>query len=102
MPSLHALGPDKLARLIGLPTAPAIIDVRDDAEFAADPRLIPGAIRRAPDQLPGWAPALAGRAVVVAGAAHTPAAAATAAMPKGAPNGSPAPAPRWIASPAPG
>ena len=33
-------------RLIGTANAPVLIDVRTDADFAADPRLIPGAIRR--------------------------------------------------------
>ena len=33
---------DKLARLVGTPNCPAIIDVRTDEDFAADPRLIPG------------------------------------------------------------
>ena len=33
---------DKLARLIGRPNCPSLIDVRTDEDFAADPRLIPG------------------------------------------------------------
>ena len=36
----------QLARLIGLPTSPSIIDVRDDDDFAGDPRYIPGSYRR--------------------------------------------------------
>jgi rhodanese-related sulfurtransferase len=34
---------DKLARLIGTPSAPVIIDVRTEEDFEADPRLIHGA-----------------------------------------------------------
>ena len=37
---------DKLSRLIGTASAPTLIDVRIDEDFAADPRLIPGATRR--------------------------------------------------------
>ena len=42
----HDISIDKLARLIGTPNCPALIDVRTDEDFAADPRLIPGAVRR--------------------------------------------------------
>ena len=44
----NPISPDKLARLIGTANTPALIDVRTDEDFAADPRLIPGAVRRAP------------------------------------------------------
>ena len=43
---ITTISPDKLARLIGTAHCPALIDVRTDEDFAADPRLIPGAIRR--------------------------------------------------------
>jgi rhodanese-related sulfurtransferase len=43
--SISTISADKLARLIGTPRAPAIIDLRSNEEFAADPRLIPGAVR---------------------------------------------------------
>ena len=46
MPSINTISVDKLARLIGTPNCPALIDVRTDEDFAADPRLIPGAVRR--------------------------------------------------------
>ena len=42
MPSTTEITVPQLSRLIGLPTSPAIIDVRTDEDFAADPRLIPG------------------------------------------------------------
>ena len=44
MSSINTISSDKLARLIGTPKCPALIDVRTDEDFAADPRLIPGAI----------------------------------------------------------
>ena len=45
MPSHASISPDKLARLVGTPRAPTILDVRTDEDFAADPRSIPGARR---------------------------------------------------------
>jgi len=35
----------RLARLIGTPQAPVVLDVRIDEDFNEDPRLLPGAIR---------------------------------------------------------
>lgn len=46
MASTTTISVDKLSRLIGTPKCPAIIDVRTDDDFTADPRLIPGAVRR--------------------------------------------------------
>lgn len=46
MPAFCAITPQQLARLIGLPEAPVLIDVRSDADFDADPRLIPTARRQ--------------------------------------------------------
>ncbi|MGZ2380969.1 hypothetical protein ACVIDN_002332 [Rhizobium brockwellii] len=48
MPSFLEISPEKLNRLIGTPGAPCIIDVRTEEDFALDPRLVPGSIRRAP------------------------------------------------------
>ena len=45
MPAPNVISPDKLGRLIGTARAPVILDVRSDADRAADPRLLPGAIR---------------------------------------------------------
>ncbi len=64
MPSLNSISADKLARLLGLPSAPAIIDVRTDEDFAADPRLVPGAIRRSSDSVAEWADDYRGQSVV--------------------------------------
>lgn len=52
MPAPNAISPDKLARLIGTPRAPFLVDVRSDDDYAADPRLPPGA-SRADDRAPG-------------------------------------------------
>jgi rhodanese-related sulfurtransferase len=45
MPSPTEITVQQLARLVGLPGAPAIIDVRRDDEFTSDPRLVPTAQR---------------------------------------------------------
>ena len=49
MPSTTEITVSQLSRLIGLPQAPIIIDVRAQDEFAADPRLIPSAQRYDPE-----------------------------------------------------
>jgi rhodanese-related sulfurtransferase len=59
MSSFNPISVDKLARLVGTPQAPAIVDVRTEEDFAADPRLIPGAVRRDADDAPDWAAATA-------------------------------------------
>lgn len=56
MPSPNTISPDKLARLIGRPDTPALIDVCTDEDFAANPRLVPGAVRRPWNEAPGWGP----------------------------------------------
>src|SRR5262245_2431267 len=40
MPSPTEITVQQLARLVGVPSAPAIVDVRKDEEFASDPRLV--------------------------------------------------------------
>jgi rhodanese-related sulfurtransferase len=64
MPSPTSLSVDKLSRLIGRPDTPDLIDVRDDAAFAADPRLVPGSRRRPAEAVAGWAAACRDRPVV--------------------------------------
>jgi rhodanese-related sulfurtransferase len=63
--SLSTVSADKLARLIGRPDCPALIDVRTEEVFAADPTLVPGAVRRPFQEVADWAPAFAGRSAVV-------------------------------------
>jgi rhodanese-related sulfurtransferase len=65
MPSISTISPDKLARLIGRPDCPYLVDVQTDEDFAADPRLIPGAVRRPFRTVSEWAPEFAGRSIVV-------------------------------------
>lgn len=56
----------QLARLVGLPDAPAIIDVRIDEDVEADPTFLPAAERRDYRKVADWAQAYAGgRRVVV-------------------------------------
>ena len=65
MSSFNTISPEKLARLIGTPHAPALIDVQTDEDFAADPRLIPGAVRRPWATASEWAPEFAGKSAIV-------------------------------------
>jgi rhodanese-related sulfurtransferase len=65
MSSFNAISAEKLARLIGVPHGPALIDVRAKEDFAADPRFIPGAIRRPSETVSSWAPEFAGRSAIV-------------------------------------
>src|ERR1700675_1964193 len=65
MSSINSIASEKLARLIGTPKCPALIDVRTDGDFAADPRLIPGAIRRSWESAGERAAEFRGRTAVV-------------------------------------
>jgi rhodanese-related sulfurtransferase len=65
MSSINSIAADKLARLVGTPKCPALIDVRSDEDFAGDARFIPGSMRRSCDSVNGWATELRGRPVVV-------------------------------------
>src|SRR6267143_3476084 len=63
--SIPISAPD-LYSSIGTAVAPVVIDVRRSAAFAADNRMIVGAIRRNPDETQNWRKELpSGRAVVV-------------------------------------
>lgn len=59
MPAINAITPDKLARLIGTPACPALIDLREAGDF------IPGALRRNPDRVAEWGPGIDGPAAIV-------------------------------------
>src|SRR5690349_4884204 len=65
MPALNTISVDKLNRLIGVPQAPALIDVRTEDDFALSPSLIPGSLRRPHDKTSQWAPEFGGRAAIV-------------------------------------
>ena len=61
----RALSIDQFWRLVGTPDGPLPIDARTDEDFAADPRLIPGAVRRPGLDARDWAGEFAGREIVV-------------------------------------
>ncbi|MCP4874904.1 MAG: sulfurtransferase [Gammaproteobacteria bacterium] len=65
MPSPTEITVAQLSRLIGTPTAPVLIDVRIDEDFALDPDLVPTAIRHPHHDIAALAPKLAGKPVVV-------------------------------------
>ncbi|MCJ2025542.1 chromate resistance protein ChrB domain-containing protein [Methylobacterium sp. J-067] len=65
MPVPNTISVDKLARLIGTPACPIVIDVRTLEEFVGNQRLVPGSLAHASDRVAEWAPALRGSAVVV-------------------------------------
>jgi rhodanese-related sulfurtransferase len=65
MSSYNSISPDKLSRLIGTANAPTLIDVRLDEDFTADPRIIPGAVRRSHQGVQHWASDFSGRTVIV-------------------------------------
>jgi len=65
MPAPTIVTTQQLARRIGLPDAPVILDVRTEEDAAADPRALPCAIRRSHADVAGWAAGFAGRDVVV-------------------------------------
>jgi len=65
MPAPTIVTAQQLARRIGLPDAPVLIDVRTEQDAAADPRFLPGALRRSHLDVAGWAAAFAGRDAVV-------------------------------------
>jgi len=45
MPAPNSISYEKLARIIGTPRAPLLLDVRSEEDFANDPRLLPSATR---------------------------------------------------------
>lgn len=66
MPSYNSISTEKLSRLIGTGRTPVLIDVRTDEDFAADPRLIPGAVRLPHTAAPDWSARYTDQPVVVA------------------------------------
>jgi rhodanese-related sulfurtransferase len=68
MPSNTDITVAQLSRRIGLPDTPVIIDVRDEDDYPADPRLLPGAIHRDYRTVIDWSrdwPAAGSDAIVV-------------------------------------
>ena len=64
MAAPNIITPEKLARLIGTPNAPVIIDACIDEDFALDQRIIPGSIRRSFKTVANWSADYAGQSVV--------------------------------------
>lgn len=65
MPSPSQISVLQLSRLVGLPGAPVVIDVRTEDEFNDDPRLIPAARRHDALHPAAWASRYAGQSAVV-------------------------------------
>ena len=65
MPSPTEITVSQLARLVGTPEAPAIVDVRSSDDFDADPRFIPCALRRDAARADAWAQEYRDQRVVV-------------------------------------
>jgi rhodanese-related sulfurtransferase len=65
MSSPTSISVQKFVRLVGTQKCPVVIDVRTDEDFDADPRIIPGSIRRKATEAATWAPAIGGRLAVV-------------------------------------
>jgi rhodanese-related sulfurtransferase len=65
MSAYNSISTERLSRRVGTASAPILIDVRIDEDFAADPRVIPGAIRRSHRDIQEWAGGLTGKSVVV-------------------------------------
>jgi rhodanese-related sulfurtransferase len=65
MPSITTISVDKLARLVGTPHCPALIDVRTDDDYNRDPHLIPSSTRRPYVDPSAWAGEFIGRSAIV-------------------------------------
>ncbi|MBO9445140.1 sulfurtransferase/chromate resistance protein [Ruegeria sp. R14_0] len=65
MPAPNAITPKQLLKLIGTPKAPMLIDICVDADFEADPYLIPGSVRHSARDVAGLAALIADRPAVV-------------------------------------
>ena len=65
MSAVNKISPERLSRLIGTPKSPALIDVRVDEDFASNPKLVPGSVRRSFAEVTMWAAEFSGRNAVV-------------------------------------
>jgi rhodanese-related sulfurtransferase len=68
MPS--SMSPADIFARLGLPESPVIFDVREEADFEARPRLIPGALRGTPGRVDDWARTLPRTRAVVSYCKH--------------------------------
>lgn len=67
---LYSLTPAAVAAQLGTPDAPLVIDVRSSDAYRASERALPGALRRDPGDLAGWASALPAAPTVLVYCAH--------------------------------
>jgi rhodanese-related sulfurtransferase len=65
VPTPDSITASQLARLIGTPDAPLIVDVRIDEDHVADPRMLPASVRRDYRTVSSWAGEFSGRSAVV-------------------------------------
>jgi rhodanese-related sulfurtransferase len=65
MPLTTEITISQLSRLVGLPTAPEIVDVRIDEDYRTDTRFLPGSLRRRHQDAEAWASGYAGKSVIV-------------------------------------
>src|SRR5215210_3564094 len=65
MPAATSITVAQLSRLIGLPSAPTIVDVRIDEDYRADPRLLPASLRHDYRAIGSWTPECRGKNVIV-------------------------------------
>jgi rhodanese-related sulfurtransferase len=65
MSSFNTISTDKLARLIGTPKCPVLIDVRTNDDFASQPFFIPGSLRRPFETVSDWASSFEGQSAIV-------------------------------------
>lgn len=65
MSLLHTISLDTLTRLVGTPACLTVIDIHTDEDFAADPRLVPRAVRRGSSKAADRAAEFDGRSAVV-------------------------------------
>lgn len=75
MSAINVISIEKCLRLIGTPKCPALIDIRTDEEFGAEPRLIPSAVRRPAAGVAEWAAEFSCQSTIVickSGIAHSP------------------------------
>ncbi len=59
MPAINTIPPAKLARLIGTPSCPALVDLRPSGD------LIPGSVRRPPESVADWAAEIGSPAIII-------------------------------------
>lgn len=65
MSSYVSISADRLMKLVGTPSSPIIIDVRNAEDFAADPRLLPASQRRSHLDVAHWVADFAAKQVAV-------------------------------------